>query len=55
MELCRIEVVQVALAAIIVPILNKLHKASFYLKTQMAASAIITIIGGYWVFERLFM
>ena len=50
-----IEVVQIALVAIIVPILNKMQHTSIYPKTQLTASAIITLIGGYWVVERLFM
>lgn len=49
-----IEVIQVALVALLIPLLTKLQKMKFYPKTLRYGSMVIILIGGYWVIERVF-
>ncbi|MGD6832417.1 HupE/UreJ family protein [Sutcliffiella halmapala] len=49
-----IEVIQVALVALVLPFLAKVQKLKQYPSTLKYGSAIIIFIGGYWVIERVF-
>ncbi|WP_185806962.1 HupE/UreJ family protein [Bacillus sp. HMF5848] len=49
-----IEVIQIALVAILIPILTRVQKLAKYTKYVQYGSAAIILIGAYWVVERVF-
>ncbi|WP_273129614.1 HupE/UreJ family protein [Metabacillus sp. HB246100] len=49
-----IEVVQIILVALLIPILARIQQLKYYSSSMKYGSALIIIIGGYWVIERVF-
>ncbi|MFZ3589022.1 HupE/UreJ family protein [Bacillus sp. DJP31] len=49
-----IEIIQVALVALLIPVLSRVQKLTTYPTIMKYGSVAIIIIGGYWVIERVF-
>ncbi|WP_078543724.1 HupE/UreJ family protein [Litchfieldia alkalitelluris] len=48
-----IEIVQIAIVAVVIPLLRYMQKFSSYTRTVQYGSALIVVIGAYWVVERV--
>jgi hypothetical protein len=50
-----VELGQLSVAAVVLPILWQLQKNPFFLRQWVpACSALVAILGGYWMVERIF-
>jgi len=49
-----IEIAQIALVALVIPILSKVQALASYPKAMKLSSSFIILIGAYWVIERVF-